>query len=84
MFFSDQLIIDVDTDCEDGELYWTDVYSGKISKSKLDGSEETVVIKGRVELSLISHHVIRERSCCGRDRMVVGFTTTCAVSVYHH
>ena len=21
---------------------------------------------------------------CGRDRMVVGFTTTCAISVYHH
>jgi hypothetical protein len=20
----------------------------------------------------------------GRDRMVVGFTTTCAISVYHH
>ena len=51
--FSDQLIIDVDTDCEDGELYWTDVYSGKISKSKMDGSEETVVIKGMVELSLM-------------------------------
>lgn len=50
---SDQLIIDVDTDCEDGELYWTDVYSGKISKSKMDGSEETVIIKGMVELSLI-------------------------------
>lgn len=45
IYKSDQLIIDVDTDCEDGELYWTDVYSGKISKSKLDGSEETVVIK---------------------------------------
>jgi len=22
--------------------------------------------------------------CCGRDRMVVGFTTTCAISAYHH
>jgi len=21
---------------------------------------------------------------CGRDRMVVGFTTTCAISTYHH
>jgi hypothetical protein len=21
---------------------------------------------------------------CGRDRMVVGFTTTCAISAYHH
>ena len=22
--------------------------------------------------------------CSGRDRMVVGFTTTCAISTYHH
>jgi len=24
------------------------------------------------------------RGCHGRDRMVVGFTTTYAISVYHH
>jgi len=24
------------------------------------------------------------RGCRGRDRMVVGFTTTCAISAYHH
>jgi len=24
------------------------------------------------------------RGRCGRDRMVVGYTTTCAISVYHH
>ena len=26
------------------------------------------------------------RGCrgCGHDRMVVGFTTTCAISAYHH
>jgi len=24
------------------------------------------------------------RSCRGRDRMVVGFTNTCAISAYHH
>ena len=23
-------------------------------------------------------------TCCGCDRMVVGFTTTCAISGYHH
>ena len=23
-------------------------------------------------------------ACCGRDRMVVGFTTTYAISAYHH
>jgi len=22
--------------------------------------------------------------CCGHDCMVVGFTTTCAISAYHH
>ena len=25
-----------------------------------------------------------EMGCHGRDRMVVGFTNTCAISVYHH
>jgi hypothetical protein len=24
------------------------------------------------------------KGCRGRDRIVVGFTTTCAISVYHH
>jgi len=24
------------------------------------------------------------RGCCGRDHMVVGFTTTYAISAYHH
>jgi hypothetical protein len=24
------------------------------------------------------------RGCCGRDRMVVGFITTYAISAYHH
>jgi len=24
------------------------------------------------------------RDCYGRDHMVVGFTTTCAISAYHH
>jgi hypothetical protein len=25
-----------------------------------------------------------KRGCCGHDRMIVGFTTTCAISAYHH
>jgi hypothetical protein len=32
----------------------------------------------------ISNIVEFYRGCHGRDRMVVGFTTTCAISVYHH
>jgi len=28
--------------------------------------------------------VMRWRGCCGRDRMVVRFTTTYAISDYHH
>ena len=34
----------------------------------------------------IHGHVISNniRGRRGRDRMVVGFTTTCAISVYHH
>jgi hypothetical protein len=26
----------------------------------------------------------QRRGCHGRDDMVVGFTTTCAISAYHH
>jgi hypothetical protein len=39
---------------------------------------------------LLNKHQITEvfssvtRGCHGRDRMVVGFTTTCAISAYHH
>lgn len=44
LYKPDQLIIDVDTDCVEGELYWTDVTGGHISKAKLDGSDERVVI----------------------------------------
>jgi hypothetical protein len=29
-------------------------------------------------------HPITTGGHCGRDRMVVGFTTTCAISAYHH
>jgi len=28
------------------------------------------------------HYAIGDR--LGRDRMIVGFTTTCAISAYHH
>lgn len=47
LYKPDQLIIDVDTDCVDGDIYWTDVSGGKISKAKLDGSNETVVVSGQ-------------------------------------
>ena len=30
------------------------------------------------------HNIIYIRGRRGRDRMVVGFTTTCAISAYHH
>jgi hypothetical protein len=34
-------------------------------------------------LLFMLYKVIISRGRCGRDRMVVGFTTTCAISVYH-
>ena len=45
-----------------------------------------------LEQSRHHHHLIKKYcqtyilSWCrhGRDRMVVGFTTTCAISAYHH
>jgi len=27
---------------------------------------------------------VKQGGRCGRDRMVVGFTTTCTISAYHH
>jgi hypothetical protein len=33
-------------------------------------------------VSFCSNHFLRGRR--GRDRMVVGFTTTCAISIYEH
>jgi len=32
----------------------------------------------------ISHDIPCLGGCHGRDHMVVGFTTTCAISTYHH
>jgi len=31
----------------------------------------------------ITWHTL-SRGCCGRDRIIVGFTTIYAISVYHH
>ena len=28
--------------------------------------------------------IFKKRGCRGRDRIVIGFTTTCAISAYHH
>jgi hypothetical protein len=34
--------------------------------------------------NLILHLVTYTQGSCGRDRIVVGFTTTYAISAYHH
>jgi hypothetical protein len=28
--------------------------------------------------------ILNKGFCCGRDRMLVGFTTTCTIRAYHH
>ena len=35
-------------------------------------------------LSIVRLSPIYERGRCGRDRKVVGFTTTCTISAYHY
>ena len=35
-------------------------------------------------ISTFKYSMYQVRGCHGRDRMVVGFTTTCAISAYHH
>ena len=34
--------------------------------------------------SFLYKNQIAKRGCRGRDRMVVGFSTTCAISAYRH
>ena len=36
------------------------------------------------EANMRSNLVETSKGCCGRDRMVVGFTTTCAISAYYY
>ena len=33
---------------------------------------------------IVTQALLSYRGCCGRDRIVVGFTTTCSISAYHH
>jgi hypothetical protein len=33
---------------------------------------------------LSQYHIVLNRGCCGHDRMIVEFTTTYAISAYHH
>ena len=35
-------------------------------------------------VNLTGENITYLRGCRGRDRMVVGFTTTCAISAYHY
>ena len=44
-----------------------------------------VFANGKQFLFVIAYVVyINFRACCVRDRMVVGFTSICAISAYHH
>ncbi|CAL1530382.1 unnamed protein product [Lymnaea stagnalis] len=40
------LAVGVDTDCQDGYLYWTDASMGLIRRSKLNGSDVEVIVSG--------------------------------------
>jgi hypothetical protein len=46
------------------------------------------VITIRTVTSIFDLIIFEHQDCCrgrhGHDRMVVGFTTTCAISAYHH
>jgi len=46
------------------------------------------VIKALFKNQWLKYHkeqdLVKMRGCRGRDHMVVGFTTTCAISAYHH
>jgi hypothetical protein len=55
------------------------ILNGKIV---LDSVFLTFILKA-VPFKHISHPP-KKRGCSGCDRMVVGFTTTCAIGAYHH
>jgi len=44
-------------------------------------SDIYILFQGIIIKSL---YLVTKRGHRGRDRIVVGFTTTCAISVYHH
>jgi hypothetical protein len=37
-----------------------------------------------IKHSSVCKYLVQNRGCRGRDRMVVGFTTTCVISANHH
>ena len=48
-------------------------------------SQSSLLTQGYTDIkSQYPVSVTRWRGCCGRDCMVVGFTTTYAISDYHH
>ena len=42
-----------------------------------------VKTRGHLEFQITTKNK-GSKGCCGRDCMVVGFTTTCAISAYHY
>ena len=40
--------------------------------------------KGEVLSLSFSANIVAKQGVCGRDHIVVEFTTTCAMSAYHH
>ena len=45
-------------------------------------NQEKLIVDGRPKLNITLYQ--NEGGRRGRDRMVVGFTTNCAISAYHH
>jgi len=43
-----------------------------------------MIIHSNTRLSLTKLEIPLMKDCRGRDRMAIGFITTCAISAYHH
>ena len=54
----------------------------QLRQSDNNSSDDPIGKPNENVLLLFTYHVDRGRSC--RDHMVVGFTTTYAISAYHH
>ena len=57
-----------------------------ISSKSLFSSKTTKALKFIIDfcIGMLQSSALKDRGCHGRDRMVVGFTTTYSIGAYHH
>ena len=57
LFFADELVVAMETDCTDDLFYYTDAIGGTIKSSRLDGSNVTTLVTGDMFTNKLSFFV---------------------------